>query len=57
MLFFVMFVNVVLFIDALMLGVFDSTIFFCFGVILLMKEKWNDGSRFRNYGPLKLQKT
>jgi hypothetical protein len=55
-----MFVNVVscVDVDALMLGVFDSTIFFfCFGVILLMKEKWNDGSRFENYGLHKLQKT
>jgi cytoskeletal protein RodZ len=39
MLFFVMFVNLVLCVDALMLGVFHRTIFFCFGVILLMKEK------------------
>jgi hypothetical protein len=31
-------------------------IFFCFGVILLMKEKWNDGSRLKNYGQHKLRK-
>jgi hypothetical protein len=51
-----MFLNVVLCVDALMLGVFDSTI--CFSVLelfLLMKEKWNDDSRFKNYGLHKLQ--
>jgi hypothetical protein len=40
MLFFVMFVNVVLCVDALMLGVFESTIYFSVLVVfLLMKEK------------------
>jgi hypothetical protein len=41
MLFFVMFVNVVLCVDALILGVFDSTynIFFCFGVIFIDERK------------------
>jgi hypothetical protein len=58
MLFFVMFVNVVLCVDALILGVFDSTIYFSVLVlILLMKGKRNDGSRFKNYGLHKLQKT
>jgi hypothetical protein len=42
--------------------VFDSTIYFSVLVLfLLMKEKWNDGSRrgsrFKNYGLQKLQKT
>jgi hypothetical protein len=58
-LFFVMFENVVLCVDALMFdGVFDSTIYFSVLVLfLLVKEKWNDGKRFKNYGLHKLQKT